>query len=202
MTAAILGMCLLGLSLVTGCWEPPRPDAYFDPCVNGGETGKSYSATLDEIYDTSVTDVRPPAIGSTLATCGSLDGLGLGSVLEFAVTAASERTTVCFVHRADLSLPWNLQVTGDGKRLTGDEIKGSVALFFRSVTTERCAGLLEIDFRTTHRQPFDPKSPDQDPPFLVIRTFQTQDGATCPALGGQSGPITCSDTWVATLTPR
>jgi hypothetical protein len=66
-----LGPLAAALCLVGGCWlgEPAIPAT--DPCVAGGEPGKSYSATLDEDYAAGISDVRFES-GFTLgpSTCG------------------------------------------------------------------------------------------------------------------------------------
>jgi hypothetical protein len=189
-------MLAVGVGAVgAGCHVPQ------DPCVPGGETGKRYIAHLDEVYDSSVTAVAyQSSISRAMVTCAAVDFLDVGASIGFAVLA-SHNNLACFTHDASLDLA-SVQVMGDTTRIAGTNDVGSdLAVATKQVAIGSCSGRLEIDFRAPYGKPFDSRSPDRMPPFLVDRYFETTDAASCPALGVASGAYLCSDTWVATLTP-
>ena len=197
-----LGPLAAALCLVGGCWLGEPAISATDPCVAGGDPGKSYSATLDEDYAVGISDVRfESGFALGLSTCGDLDSLRRGSVIPFAIGPGKSQTSDCVVHGADASLPAIVQVLGDAGVLSGN-YDTSLALLHKNVTIGGCSGTLQINFDTSNRRPLDPKDPAQAPPFLVQRQFVTHDAASCPPFPNAVGNAACGDTWVATLTAR
>ena len=189
-------LAVAAAAIGAGCHLPD------DPCVAGGESGKRYVAHLDEVYDSSVTDVAyRSTISRASVTCAAVDSLDVGATVGFTVLP-SHNNGACFTHDASLDLA-SVQVIGDTTRIAGtNDVAADVAVATKQVAIGSCTGRLEIDFRAPYGKPFDSRSPDRMPPFVVDRYFETTDAASCPALGVASGAYLCSDTWVATLTPQ
>jgi hypothetical protein len=177
-----------------------------DPCQAGGETGKKYDARLDEIYDSSVTDVLfQDGVAESWPSCNSFDGLAMGGGVPFQVTAQEKSVvTECKVHLADVAWPASVQIMGSAPQVSpGDRNANCVAIFSAQASVAGCSGIIEIDFRAPFNRAFASRSPDAWPPFVVDRFFQTADASSCPAFGTTAAtPFTCGDTWVATLTPQ
>lgn len=197
--AARLG-CLLFLVLssaaAAGCLSPR------DPCILGGEVGKSYLAHLDEVYDESVTDVLfQSSVSRAETSCMAFDGLMSGVDVAFAILPAQAASQTCVTHYANVSVP-SVQAVGRGLVVSGtNDVANDVAIFQQFVNVGGCSGAMEIDFRTTG-VPFAAKSVGSLPPFLVDRYFEISDAAACPTFGVPSGGFLCADTWVATLVPQ
>ena len=174
-----------------------------DPCVAGGETGRKYDAHLNEVYDSTVTDVLySPYALIPEPTCGSLDMLGPGSDIQFSILASTVNVgMLCDVHEASVTLPATVQVQSDSVAISSSGYyQNDVAIFFKDVEIGSCAGNLELDFRNASGDLSAPPSPTTLPPFVVDRFFRMTDTADCAALGmSMAGGTTCGDTWVATL---
>jgi len=187
---------VLSQAASAGCFSPR------DPCIKGGEVGKSYLAHLDEVYDESVTDVLfQSSVSRTETSCMAFDGLMPGVDIGFTILAAQAGVQTCVTHYATVSVP-SVQALGPHTGLAGsNDVELDVALFQQSGTVGACSGAMEIDFRS-RGDPSLPKSAGSPPPFLVDRYFMTSDAAACPAFGVPSGYSYCADTWVATLVPQ
>jgi hypothetical protein len=213
-------LTLAALCLVaTGCTRP-----YRDPCVNAGKPGNSFSAQLLERYDANSTLAlyggHPPLVVGEGLSCGSLDGLGVGSIIEFTVGrkryGISMGDTGCWLYSGECAPPpgWSLGASYDlgpfspgyGGGISAGEELDIITFSERAASTTGCSGTWLLALQNSGRggpssDVFAAPRPDQLPPVTVSRIFGADSPQSCPLLpdpGNGHGP-SCGDAWIAQL---
>ncbi len=188
-----------------GCLAPlacrPPPDHV---CVSGGEPGKQYDVVLTEEYVEGIKTVffRKPLSSyvDNAPSCGGFDGLDVGTLLPIEIQDDRDNAITCWSNRADVQFPPPAMVqplpTPGGEH--ADDFTWSVL----DLTLGDCTGSLYLEFRSPTRDAFATPKPEQVPPFLVYRSFETEHAESCPVFGAREGFALCEDAWVASITPR
>jgi hypothetical protein len=172
------------------CDDTPK-----DPCLPGGEPGKAYNVTLEELQPPNSQTLPIPQ------SCDAFDGLDTGVAFSIALrsegfvrfspdyTPSDRCVEKCRVHQADV-VGLSDQVTiRPGQPDWGLDEYVDFAYFVGNVAIGGCDGGMRLTFRGNDR-------------ILVTRGLGTEVSATCNGVGEvdpAAGRAYCEDTWLGSL---
>jgi hypothetical protein len=171
------------------CDDTPK-----DPCLPGGEPGKTYNVTIEELQPPNTQTLPIPQ------SCDAFDGLDTQASLS--MTLRSEGfvrfspdyspgdacVEKCRLHQANVDgLPEGVTIRSGQPTMGLDGV--DFAYFGANVTIGGCEGVLRLTFRGNSA-------------ILMTRSLVTEVSSTCDGVGEvdeAAGRAYCEDTWLGSL---
>lgn len=188
-TLTIVLRALIALLASACCDDTPK-----DPCLPGGEPGKAYNVTLEELQPPNTQTLPIPQ------SCGAFDRLDTQTSLS--ITLRSEGfvrfspdyspgegcVEKCRIHQANVDgLPDGIAIRPGQPTMGLDGI--DFAYFGANATIGGCEGVLRLTFRGNGV-------------ILMTRSLVTEVSSTCSGVGAvdpAAGRAYCEDTWLGSL---